>query len=303
MQDQNEALPSTVYTSLNHLLTTHNVTPNEWLWFMGVQSGIGLGIMNTREAILNEMQHYRTVFNRPIQLDAQDIDHFNMRMKIGQACTVGFDLRVAQRAATAIINQQRFIAQIIVKEGLTWALPGMGDPMIGTSTFFSDEDIARCFENSQQQNKTFPSRDAQEQPGPEMDGGHGAGARQQLTASFPVGGPNIGGIDMTKLDGTAGLIANAITLSSNSCAAATPRPLNESPESPVKYDLTRGFPPIATDMRQPSPFGGGVAPTMPHLNKGPLPPVGTFMPHRSEIRQSSGRSRNDDRGGDEVRHI
>ncbi|KAI3320593.1 hypothetical protein HD806DRAFT_224994 [Xylariaceae sp. AK1471] len=327
MQGHDSELPSTVYMSLDRLLTTRNVTANEHLWYMGIQYGIGLGIMSTREAILNEMQHHHTVFNRTFQLDEHDFNYFHMRMTIGQACTVGFDLRVAQRAANAVIDQQRLIAQTVVTDGLTSALPGIGDPVIGTSTFFSEEDVARCHDNSRLLDETFLQGNAQELPGLEMGGGSDIGA-ERFTASFLAGGPNIGGIDMTRLDGTAGLVANAITMSTNGntgianaipmstndrtgIANALPMSTNGSPGLPIGHDLGKGFPPIAASMlhlNQLSPFGGGVAPTMLHLNRPPfwggaIPPAGTSMPHHRRIHQSASHSRNNARGGDEVRHV
>ncbi|KAI1300789.1 hypothetical protein F5Y03DRAFT_223928 [Xylaria venustula] len=201
--DENTVFPESAFKSLDFLIESENMGDDERTWLMGMQAGIGLGIISAREALLNEMQNENTVFGRPIQQQASDPDPFTMRMAIGQLCQIGFDRRVAYRAANRYLKNCEQIADTVVYNGLTSCLPETGNHMIGTSTFFSDEDVARCHANSRVIKETLGMSMDQPQPNP------GVEQPTPLTASFLGDGPSIGGVDMTQLTGTAALIANA----------------------------------------------------------------------------------------------
>ncbi|KAI8624566.1 hypothetical protein F5Y19DRAFT_453513 [Xylariaceae sp. FL1651] len=206
--NENPVLPYSPFTSLDHRIDMENVEDGSRLWLMGIQLGIGLGIVSTREAILNEMQNEGTVFSRKVTLDESDEDRFDMRMKIGQLCVDGFDLRVAYRAASKFLESRDYIASVVVQHGLTSALPSTGNAVIGTSTSFSEDAEARCHQNSQTLDNILGISDNLTPPDLQVDGGFEP--QVPMKASYLVGGASIGGIDMTNLDGAAALIANAL---------------------------------------------------------------------------------------------
>ncbi|KAI0966006.1 hypothetical protein F4678DRAFT_451050 [Xylaria arbuscula] len=201
--DEHTVFPKSAFKSLDFIIESENMRDDERTWLMGMQAGIGLGIICAREALLNEMQNENTVFGRQIQRQPSDPDPFTMRMAIGQLCQTGFDIRVAYRAANRYLRNCNQIADMVVKNGLTSCLPETGNHMIGTSMFFSDEDVARCHANSRVTNETLGMSMNRPQ--------HNPGVEQPTppTASFLGDGPSIGGVDMTRLTGTAALIANA----------------------------------------------------------------------------------------------
>ncbi|KAI0555676.1 hypothetical protein F4679DRAFT_519434 [Xylaria curta] len=181
----------------------------ERLWLIGVQAGIGLGITGAREAVLNEMTYENTVFSRPMQSYPSDPPPYEMRMYLGRHCMAGFDRRVADRIAKQFVANSMELIDIIVENGLTACLPEYGSPLPGTFAFFTDEDSARCHENSRNIDEALKLAGIQ-QPKPGMDNGDDTEQLNPLTASFKGDSRFIGGLDMTQLTGTAALVANAL---------------------------------------------------------------------------------------------
>ncbi|KAI0107001.1 hypothetical protein GGR51DRAFT_559688 [Nemania sp. FL0031] len=211
-EDYDEAkLPQTAYTSLDFCMASLGVQ-NEYErnWLIGLQAGIGLGIDGAREAILNEMQWENTVFNRPLQQSPSDPDPHQIRMEIGESCATGFDRRVAFRTANHFLGTCSQLADIVVQHGLTACLPGSGNPLMGTSMFYSAEDVARCYENSPLIYETPEVAVAEPQVNTGMNYDVGVEQPASLTASFMGGGSSIAGIDMARLDGASALVANAV---------------------------------------------------------------------------------------------
>lgn len=209
--DENMNLPESAYKSLDFIMTSPSIQDeNERFWLIGLQTGIGLGIAGAREAVLNEMQWENTVFQRPIQSRPSDPSPYQMRMAIGQACLTGFDRRVAYRAANHFLSTSSELADIIVQNGLTSCLPETGFAVMGTSLFLTAEKVARCHENFQLLNGKQGSAVARPQPGFGM--GNSVSTKQPvpLTTSFTTDGTHVGGIDMTRLTGPAGLLANTL---------------------------------------------------------------------------------------------
>ncbi|KAF2965065.1 hypothetical protein GQX73_g8527 [Xylaria multiplex] len=192
MDDEHTVLPESPFKSLDYIIASGDMRADERLWLIGLQLGIGLGVYGAREAVLNEMQNENTVFSRRIQTDPSDPDPHHMRMALGQRCQKGFDLRVANRAANCYIRNCNRIADTVVYNGITECLPETGNHVMGTSMLFSEEDVARCHANSRVIKEWI-------------------GMPAPATASFMGDGTSIGGVDMTRLSGTAALIANAVT--------------------------------------------------------------------------------------------
>ncbi|TGJ81325.1 hypothetical protein E0Z10_g7442 [Xylaria hypoxylon] len=213
MDDENTVLPESPFKSLDFIIASGNTRADERLWLIGLQLGIGLGIYGAREAVLNEMQNENTVFSRRIQTDPSDPDPYRMRMELGQRCQTGFDLRVANRAANRYIRNCNRIADMVVYNGITTCLPETGNHVMGTSMLFSEEDVARCHANSRVINEWVG-----------MDKDPNTEQPVLPTASFMGDGVSIGGVDMTRLSGTAALIANAAT---NGVGNGGPRMRNE----------------------------------------------------------------------------
>lgn len=182
----------------------------ERLWLMGVQAGIGLGIAGAREAVLNEMMYDNTVFSRPIQSYPTDPSPYDMRMYLGQRCMTGFDLRVAARISRQFVNSSLQLIDLIVDNGLTACLPEYGSPLPGTFAFFTDQDSARCHENSRILDEALELAGVHQQPDIGLENHVGIEQPAPLTASFKGDSRFIGGLDMTQLTGTAALVANAV---------------------------------------------------------------------------------------------
>ncbi|KAI1753085.1 hypothetical protein F4782DRAFT_546028 [Xylaria castorea] len=210
--ERDAVLPSSAYQSLDFIVGSDDMVHDETerLWLIGVQAGIGLGIVGAREAVLNEMTYENTVFSRPIQSYPSDPSPYDMRMYLGQRCMTGFDLRVADRISKQFVANSLQLIDIIVENGLTACLPEYGSPLPGTFAFFTDEDSARCHENSRNIDKALKLAGIQPQPKPSVDSGVGIEQPAPLTASFKGDSRFIGGLDMTQLTGTAALVANAV---------------------------------------------------------------------------------------------
>ncbi|KAI0424641.1 hypothetical protein F5Y09DRAFT_323836 [Xylaria sp. FL1042] len=210
--DDKSAFPESSFKSLDHIIDAEgpSMRDDERYWLMGMQTGIGLGIFSAREAIMNEMQNYNSIFGRQLQRNPSDPDPITMRMRLGKDCQTGFDRRVAYRAANRYDRSRNQLADMVVHNGLTECLPGTGDHMIGTSMLFSKEDVVRCHENAQLIRDTFGTADnQQQQPSLLTSNGSGAELLASPTASFMGDGLTIAGVDMTKLSGTAAVVANA----------------------------------------------------------------------------------------------
>ncbi|KAI0485853.1 hypothetical protein F4859DRAFT_512045 [Xylaria cf. heliscus] len=207
-----EVLPTSVYQSLDFIVGADHLVHDETerLWLIGVQAGIGLGIAGAREAVLNEMMNENTVFSRPIQSSPSDPSPYDMRMYLGQRCMTGFDLRVAGRISQQFVANSMRLIDIIVENGLTACLPEYGSPLPGTFAFFTDQDSARCHENSRAIDEAFQQAGIEIQPNVSADNGVGTGQPAPLTASFMAYSQFIGGHDMTRLTGTGALVANAV---------------------------------------------------------------------------------------------
>ncbi|RYC65291.1 hypothetical protein CHU98_g914 [Xylaria longipes] len=210
--ERDAALPSSAYQSLDFIVGSDAMVHDETerLWLIGVQAGIGLGITGAREAVLNEMMYENTVFSRPLQSYPSDLPPYEMRMHLGRRCMTGFDLRVADRIAKQFVANNLHLIDIIVENGLTACLPEYGSPLPGTFAFFTDEDSARCHENSRSIDKALECGGIQLQPSFSVDNGIGTEQPAPFTASFKGDSRFIGGLDMTKLTGTAALVANAV---------------------------------------------------------------------------------------------
>ncbi|KAJ2989908.1 hypothetical protein NUW58_g2821 [Xylaria curta] len=212
MAYEDTVLPSSAYQSLDSIVGSNKKVHDdgERLWLIGLQAGIGLGIAVTREAVLNEMQFENTVFTRPIQSHPADPDPYHIRMSLGQQCVNGFDLRVANRASQHFISNCKAVVKMVVEQGLTACLPEYGNPLPGTSAFFTEEDSALCHENCRILNQAFGITGPDWKPDLKTGNDSSAGESVPLTASFMADGRSIAGIDMTQLDGSAALIANAV---------------------------------------------------------------------------------------------
>ncbi|KAI0192717.1 hypothetical protein EV127DRAFT_479676 [Xylaria flabelliformis] len=211
--EREAALPPSAYQSLDFIVGSDDMVHDETerLWLIGVQAGIGLGITGAREAVLNEMTYENTVFSRPIQSYPSDPSPYEMRMYLGQRCLTGFDRRVADRIAKQFVASSMDLIDIIVENGLTACLPEYGSPLPGTFAFFTDEDSARCHENSRNIDEALKLAGIQPQPKPNsMVNGDNIEQPTPLTASFEGDSRFIGGLDMTQLTGTAALVANAL---------------------------------------------------------------------------------------------
>ncbi|KAH8160724.1 hypothetical protein CIB48_g7536 [Xylaria polymorpha] len=205
-------LPSSAYQSLDFIVGSDDRVHDETerLWLMGVQAGIGLGIAGAREAVLNEMMYDNTVFSRPIQSYPTDPSPYDMRMYLGQRCMTGFDLRVAARISRQFVNSSLQLIDLIVDNGLTACLPEYGSPLPGTFAFFTDQDSARCHENSRILDEALELAGVHQQPDIGLENHVGIEQPAPLTASFKGDSRFIGGLDMTQLTGTAALVANAV---------------------------------------------------------------------------------------------
>ncbi|KAJ8119356.1 hypothetical protein ONZ43_g3675 [Nemania bipapillata] len=202
-------LPDSAYTSLDFFLASPGIwNENERSWLIGLQTGIGLGIAGAREAILNEMQWDNTVFGRPIQSSPSDPDPHQIRMQIGQSCLIGFDRRVAYRSANHFLRNCRELADTVVQGGLIACLPEVGYPLAGTSMFFSDEDVARCYENYPLLDEAIALTVAQSQLNLGEEKNSGVEQLTSPTASSMGDGPTIAGVDITQIDGASALVAN-----------------------------------------------------------------------------------------------
>ncbi|KAI0412546.1 hypothetical protein F5X98DRAFT_391889 [Xylaria grammica] len=209
--DENTVLPESVFKSLDYIIAPGDMQADERLWLIGLQLGIGLGVCTAREAVLNEMQGFNTVFGRQIQRDPSDPEPYRMRMILGEHCRTGFDLRVANRAANRYIRNCNQIADMVVYNGITACLPETGNHVLGTSMLFSEEDVVRCHANSQVINEWLGIIEDQLQPNSETDINPDPEQPAPPIASYMGDGASIGGVSMTQLSGTAALIANAVT--------------------------------------------------------------------------------------------
>ncbi|KAI1366339.1 hypothetical protein F5Y08DRAFT_301378 [Xylaria arbuscula] len=208
--DEHTIFPDSAYKSLDYIIASENMQGNERTWLMGVQAGIGLGIHSAREAMLNEMQNENTVFGRQIQKNASDPDPYQMRMELGRRCKTGFDRRVAYRAANRFIRNCGRVADLVVQNGLTSCLPEVGNGVIGTSMFFSGEDVARCYSISQKIDGFFGIPKGQLQPFLNTNNKPSADQPTPLIASFLRDGQSAGDIDVTQLTGTTALTSNRV---------------------------------------------------------------------------------------------
>ncbi|KAI0390994.1 hypothetical protein F5Y17DRAFT_33287 [Xylariaceae sp. FL0594] len=129
-----QRLPPSPFESLEQYIREGGVTNDAAMMFtLGVQHGIGLGINNTREAILNEMTYFGTCFGRTFTLNETDTDAMQMRYSISNACTRGFDLRVALRAADRYIDFVESQRNGNNNNGVTVAVPGNNThPVLGS---------------------------------------------------------------------------------------------------------------------------------------------------------------------------
>ncbi|KAI0518530.1 hypothetical protein F5B22DRAFT_599577 [Xylaria bambusicola] len=211
IMDQDTVFPESPYKSLDYIIDSGDLRDDERTWLMGMQAGIGLGIHCAREAVLNEMQNENTVFKRQMQRHPSDPDPFQLRMELGRECEKGFDIRVAYRAGNRYIRSLNQVADTVVYHGLTDCLPGTGNHFVGTSMLFSDEDVARCRSNYRIMSEAARIAASQPQPSLGVDGNSSTDQPAPLTASFLGDGKRIGNVDMTRLTGTAALIANAFT--------------------------------------------------------------------------------------------
>ncbi|KAI0445671.1 hypothetical protein F4803DRAFT_570256 [Xylaria telfairii] len=205
-------LPASAYQSLDFIVGSDDMVHDETerLWLIGLQAGIGLGIAGAREAVLNEMMYENTVFSRPIQSYPSDPDPYDMRMYLGQRCMTGFDLRVAARISRQFVNSSLQLIDLIVDNGLTACLPEYGSPLPGTFAFFTDEDSARCHENSRSLDEALELAGVHQQPGFGLENDVDIEQPASFTASFKGDSRFIGGLDMMQLTGTAALVANAV---------------------------------------------------------------------------------------------
>ncbi|KAI1815744.1 hypothetical protein GGS20DRAFT_541757 [Poronia punctata] len=143
-----DGLPASRFAALDQYLAGHAIAdPSDRAFYLGVQHGIGLGISETRDAILDEMAVFGTAFGRPMELLPHDEDHMHMQRTIADACTRGFDLRAAYRAARTFIAALDVHRQTVIENGLVNHLPGNEDCIVGSGATFSEEDVVRCHEN------------------------------------------------------------------------------------------------------------------------------------------------------------
>ncbi|KAI0403053.1 hypothetical protein F4802DRAFT_573543 [Xylaria palmicola] len=210
-------LPPSAYTSLDCFLASGDIQDEgERLWLIGLQAGIGLGINGVRESVLNQMQYTNSVFGRRLQSDPSDPDPYQMRMEIGKQCQAGFDLNIANRLSRKFMGNCMKIVDVIVENGLTACLPENGNAIPGTSMFFSDEDTARCHENFRKMNKAHGTLGVQPQTHTQIhDGSDDSddsddGQPAPFMTSFLGDVPFIAGFDMTRLEGPAALVADAL---------------------------------------------------------------------------------------------
>ncbi|KAI1734879.1 hypothetical protein F4680DRAFT_436789 [Xylaria scruposa] len=243
--ERDAALPSSAYQSLDFIVGSDDMIhdESERLWLIGVQAGIGLGITGAREAVLNEMTYENSVFSRPMQSYPSDPPPYEMRMYLGQHCMAGFDRRVADRVAKQFVANSMELIDLIVENGLTACLPEYGSPLPGTFAFFTDDDSARCHENSRNIDEDLRLAGIQ-QPKPSMNNGDDIEQPNPLTASFEGDSRFIGGLDMTQLTGTAALVANALNEKN--------RAKYSSPVMPSPQYISRG---------------SGTTPYVPHLTE------------------------------------
>lgn len=130
----NERLPRSPYEALQDYIRERGIVDEADLMFtLGVQHGIGLGIHNTREAILNEMTFEGTCFGRSFALKEDDKDRFHMRYSISNACAKGFDLRVALRTADRYVDYMDAQQAANVTNGLAVTVPRNGPHLLGPS--------------------------------------------------------------------------------------------------------------------------------------------------------------------------
>ncbi|KAI1821686.1 hypothetical protein F4861DRAFT_444437 [Xylaria intraflava] len=216
-------VPDSVYKSLNSYIANYVQDDDERQWLIGLQTGIGLGIVSTREAVLNEIQFGGTVFCERLQKDLSNAAEAEaLRMKIGRACQKGFDLRVAYRAANLFKAHCHKVASDLIDSG---SLSASDLPLMGNSLSLSEDMVARCRKHSE----WFADMDNMqgEQPKPNVGSSNNPATPEQskVAASFLGDGENIGGVDMTQLDGTAAIMANALKTTNGSGHAYPEVPL------------------------------------------------------------------------------
>lgn len=210
--DEHTVFPESAYKSLDYIIASQDIRGDERSWLMGLQAGIGLGIHSAREAVLNEMQNESTVFGRQIQKEPSDPHPYRLRMDLGRRCRTGFDRRVAYRAANRFVRNCGRVADMVVHNSVTTScLPETANSIMGTSMFFSEEDVARCHSVSRKIDEFFGIAKDQPQSSLYVKDNSSTNQPTPLAASILGDGLRNSSVDMTQLIDTDALISNAVT--------------------------------------------------------------------------------------------
>ncbi|KAI0010638.1 hypothetical protein F4779DRAFT_289144 [Xylariaceae sp. FL0662B] len=211
-RDENRFVPKNIFQGLeNHMATKGVHDKTDRLWIMGVQYGIGLGIQQYKTSLMNELAASGRLFGRPVLFDSFGENGPIMRRRIEKKAAEHFDLMQASLAGDEFAKYAEIVARTIADADLEDALPAGG--MIGTAGMFPDTETAGVGAHTEALDAALAD-EAHGAGGGSMPGPNHVSNTLQ-NGSFTAGGDFIGGIDMSRLDGTAGMVANALNAKFN----------------------------------------------------------------------------------------
>ncbi|KAI0595820.1 hypothetical protein F4775DRAFT_343747 [Biscogniauxia sp. FL1348] len=147
-RDPNIVLPPTIYNSLDsHMMNTGVLNEHDRMWIMGVQQGIGLGIVAYKESLMDELEIEGRLYGLAVQPTGGMRDSLAMRDKIGAKACEYYDLMQAHKAAGKFIAASELLVRTIEEKGIEGSLPPTGG-FVATPALFPNNPEAQAYTNS-----------------------------------------------------------------------------------------------------------------------------------------------------------
>ncbi|KAI1495293.1 hypothetical protein F5X96DRAFT_675870 [Biscogniauxia mediterranea] len=147
-RDPNLILPPTVYNALDsHMMSRGVLDESDRMWIMGVQYGIGLGILAYKESLMDELEIEGRLYGCAVQPTGGMGNSLAMRSKISTKACEYYDLMQAHKAAGKFMAASELLAQTIVEKGIEAALPPAGS-FVATPALFPNNPEAQAHTNS-----------------------------------------------------------------------------------------------------------------------------------------------------------
>ncbi|KAI1636793.1 hypothetical protein F4809DRAFT_641204 [Biscogniauxia mediterranea] len=147
-RDPNLILPPTIYNALdNHMMSSGVLNEPDRMWIMGVQQGIGLGVLAYKESLMDELEIEGRLYGCAVQPTGGMGNSLAMRNKISTKACEYYDLMQAHKAAGKFIAASELLVQTIVEKGIEAALPPAGS-FVATPALFPNNPEAQAHTNS-----------------------------------------------------------------------------------------------------------------------------------------------------------